>query len=258
MQYRLAVTIGALITLICIATAGMGLFLVIKANGMPAHSDKTVANHLTRSYEENRTKMSGTQRSKLETQIASLRTSKWALETVGRSLTITSVLLLLGIFWFRLINISNSSRVTTPRTRGGLLTLASVAWLALVPAIQIQIETEYEQDDFLPTTDTGHGTFLVFGVPIIVVTWIFVLLIVYFGALRRAALPVNLWRWDRTYHCTISTVVFGVFICLLVAAICWAEAHFVWGLPTLMIGIYIALSTRVALLSSRARERTSE
>jgi hypothetical protein len=251
MSYRVAITIGALIAMICIAAAGAGIFLVIKANGMPAHTNEAMADQLTRSYEQNRLQMTSVQRLELETRIASLRTLKWTFETAGHSLIINSTTILLAIFWFRLIDLGNLRRATTPRTRGGFLVLASIAWLALIPAIQLELQTEYEQDDLLPTTDTGHGAFVAFGVPTMLVIWGLLLLVGYFGVLRRAALPANLWHWDHTIYCTSLTVVFGIFICLLIAAICWSEAHFVWGLPTLMIGIYIALSTRAALLSSR-------
>jgi hypothetical protein len=251
MSHRVAMTIGALIAMICIAAACTGIVLVIKANGMSAHTDEAMAERLTRSYEENHPKMSTAQRLELETQIALLRTSKWTFETVGRSLIITSALLLLAIFWFRLINISNLCHMTTPRTRGGFLALASIAWLALIPEIQLGIQIEYEQDDLLPTTDTGHGTFLIFGAPIILAIWGLLLLIGYFGVLRRATLPANLWHWNQTIYCTSLTIVFGALISLMLVAIYWSAMHSVWALPTLMIGIYIALSTRAALLSSR-------
>ncbi len=150
---------------------------------------------------------------------------------------------------FRLWNIHKMREVTTPKTRFGLLALASVAWLALIPAIFLQIQMEYRKDDLRPMTDTGHGMFLIGGIPFFIFTCVAIVLFGRFVLLRHSTLPVNIWIWRTDAWNLVWTVICAVLVAFLGIAAVWSAANFPWSIPSVLTGIYIALSTRAALLS---------
>jgi hypothetical protein len=224
---------------------------------MPAHVDERTAERLTESYESRYFDASPEERVKREEEIAGLRTGKWKLRNMGVCICLVSLTLAVAIARFRLWDIRNLKTATTPKSALRLIGLASIAWLALIPASLIQLNDEYAQDDLRPHNDVGHGSFLVLGVPAIVITWALAAMICSFVIHRHGNLPANLWCGDRSrpYLNVGITIFFGVLTALLVVAIEWSVGSFVWAVPSAMVGVYLALSSRAALLN-RTERRT--
>jgi hypothetical protein len=236
----------------CLITLIFGLLLLMTAHGMPSHTDERRADELTRLYEGNYTSPP----EKLEPirkEIVALRTSKWDLHDTGLDMCLLSVSLLLTAIHFRLWDLRNLRTMKTPRTRSRLLGLATIALLALLlPALQLQTDYEYIRDDLAPTIDTGRGGTLFFGTELFLLLWIPMLLIGRFVILRRATLPANLWGWNRAQpaHSLILNASFGSLAVILVVLISWSAINFSWAIPSLLVGLYVVLSTRAALMQT--------
>jgi hypothetical protein len=140
--------------------------------------------------------------------------------------------------------------MTTPQTRFGLLSIGTVALLAIIPAMYFQGELEYTRDDLLPMTDTGRGSFLIFGVPFFLVVWIVMIILGRF-ILREARFPANLWNWDSEHsrRSLVCSIFYATIVVLLSLATLWSTVNFPLMLPSSLIGIYVMLSMRAALLN---------
>jgi len=240
--------IGGIFTIACLILAFLGAGLVITSKGMPAHTDEVRATELTDLYQSKYITRSLEEREAAEQDIAALRTSKWQRYNTGLSLCVIASVMLVAILRFRLWNVLNLKDATTPLTRVKFLTLASVAWLALLPAALLELEAEYTQDDLTPTFDSGHGSFVIFGTPFILIGWLLILMIGHFILLRNTQLPTNLWHWDpsRPRHRWLLGI-FGLLTALLLIAAIWSAKNMPWTFPSLAVAIYLALSTRAAL-----------
>lgn len=128
--------------------------------------------------------------------------------------------------------------------------LATIALLALVPALIMDANTGYLRDDLTPTIDTGHGLMVVWAPPIFLTLSVIMMLVGRFVILQHSSFPANLWCWDRVqrHRSLILTVCFGLLALLLVILLAWSALNFVTAVPSLMIGIYVVLSSRAALL----------
>jgi hypothetical protein len=250
MTRKLGLTFGAVLVVLSLFTISVGIGLIVKARGMASHTDERRAAELTRLYEQNYVRAPD-QLEPVKREIVALRTSKWRLYNAGVAICLVTPLLLLAILRFRLWDVRNLRSVKTPRTRLGLLGLASCAWLALLPALLLQSDDEYAQDDLTPTIDTGHGSILVVGSELILVALIVLLAFGRFLVLRNVLLPANLWCWDgaRPYRSAILSAIYGLLGCVFIIVIVWSANNFSWALPSLMIGLYVILSSRAALIN---------
>lgn len=239
--------IGSILTALCVVGCAVGITFLVVAHGMPAHSDEARATELTIQYENNYIDSTLENRAPIEQQIVALRTSKWKLYNAGLTMFLMGSVILIAIIRFKLWDIGMLRFATTPGTRLRLLALASGAWLTLLPAIVLELEEGYTQDDLTPTIDTGHGSFLNILPPFFLITWIAALLIGRFVILRKASLPANLWCWDgdRPYHSITWTSFYG----LIGSVIFILAALSTWALPSLLIGLYVIASTRAALIN---------
>lgn len=242
-------TIGTFLTGLFMVAIGVGISFLIIAHGMPSHSDQRRASELTLSYGENQLSWTAQQRKLAEAEIISLRTPKWELYRAGLGMCLAAPVLLLAVIRFRLWDIRNLRAATTPQSRLGILGLASAAWLALLPALLLGVQDEFTQDDLTPTMDTGHGAFFVFLPPIFVAVWIVIIVFYRYVVLRNVQLPANLWYWDRAqpYRSLVCDIFFGLLGSILIALIAWATYAFPWSLPSLLVGLYVLLSSRAAL-----------
>jgi hypothetical protein len=242
--------IGIMLVAVCSIAIIVGSLLLVIAAKMPSHTDERRAAELTKLYEQNYARAP----EKLELikeEIAALRTSKWRLYDAGLDICLFSTTLLVGIICFGLWDARNSRTITTPRTRSQLLGLASVAWLTLLPALQLLSEDGYASDDLTPTIDTGHGSLLIFGTAVFILLLIFILLVGRFLVLRRASFPANLWCWDcaRRRRSLVVTAFFGLLAVMQATLIIWSISNFPWAIPSLIIGLYVILSSRAALVN---------
>jgi hypothetical protein len=242
---------GTMLVALCLVATGVGVALLVMAHGMPSHTDERRAAELTELYEQNYTRLPPEQREPVKREIISSRTSKWSLYDAGLSMCLVSLCLLFAIVCFKLWDVRNLRTATTPQTRLGLLGLASGAWWALLPALQLEEYNEYAQDDLTPTIDTGHGLLLIIGPPLFSLIWIAMLAIGHFFVLRSVLLPANLWCWDsaRPYRSLILSALYGLLGGVIVILIGWSAIAFSWALPSLIVGLYVVLSTRAALLN---------
>jgi hypothetical protein len=184
--------IGTVLVVLSLFTVSVGIVLIVKAHDMPSHSDKRRAIELTKSYEQNYVTGALDRLEPVKHEIVALRTSKWRFYNTGLAMCLVSLPLLFAIFRFRLWDLRNLRAVETPRTRLVLLGLASCAWLALLPALQLQSDDDYAQDDLTPTIDAGHGSLLVVGSELILITLIVLLAVGRFLILKNVLLPANL------------------------------------------------------------------
>jgi hypothetical protein len=250
MTRKFGLFVGSILTALSAVGFMSGIILLVVAHEMPAHSDEARATELTIQYEHRYTNGTPEEKKSIEQQIVSLRTSKWRFFDTGLAMCLIGLILLVAIIRFKLWDVRMFRFATTPRTRLGLLVLASGAWLTLLPASFLELENEYSRDDLTPTIDTGHGGFLFFAAPFFVVTWIIIVLLGRFIVLRKATLPTNLWCWDsdrrhRSITFTLLCSFLGGVLTLLIA---WSVRAFPWALPSLIVGLYVIASTRAALL----------
>ena len=99
--------------------------------------------------------------------------------------------------------------------------------------------------------DRGHGLILLLAPAVFLTLGIPMLLAGRFLILRRSSFPANLWCWDKVQHhrSLMLTVRFGLLALLLTILLVWSAIRFVTAVPSLMIGIYVILSSRAALLA---------
>jgi hypothetical protein len=246
-----AIVIGSTFTALCAAGFVVSIALLVAAYRLPAHSDEARALELTIQYEHHFLDPTPEVRDSIEREIIPLRTSKWNFYRTGLVLCLTTPFLLLAIIRFKLWDIRMLRSATTPGTKRRLLLLASFAWLSLLPAILLDVDDDFAQDDLTPTIDTGHGMFALVLPPFFLITWIVFMLAGHFIVLRKARLPANLWGWDsdRPSRSLIWTTLYGFlagFITILVLLSWWYRNG--WYPPGLLTGLYVVLSTRAALV----------
>jgi hypothetical protein len=249
MTRKAGLMFGTMLVALCLATTGVGIALLVLANGMPSHTDERRAAELTELYEQNYVRVTPEQGEPAKQEIVALRTSKWKLHNGGLGMCLVSLCLLFASFRFKFWDMRNLRSATTPQTRLGLLGLASAAWWAVLPALQLEEYKEYAQDDLTPNIDTGHGSLWIVGPGLFLLIWIAMLAFGRFFVLRKVLLPANLWCWDnaRPYRSLVLSALYGLLGAVLVVLIVWAASNFSWALPSLMVGLYVILSSRAAL-----------
>jgi hypothetical protein len=252
MTRRAGLTFGFMLVALCLVAISVGSALLVMANRTPAHTDERRADELARLYEQNYTTSNPERLEPIRRQITALRTPKWKLYDAGLDICLLSTTLLLGVVIFRIWDVRNLRKLRTPRSRLALLGLASFALLALVPALQLQSDYEYARDDFAPAIDTGRGSALFLGAELFLLLWIPMMVVGRFIVLKHASLPESLWCWDGTQHyrSLILTTFFGLLAALLTTLLVWCAYNLSWAIPSLLIGIYVALSSRAALVSA--------
>jgi hypothetical protein len=243
-------TFGLILVALCLVAVGVGSCLLVTAIEMPPHTDEARADELSRLYERNYTENRELLKP-IRQKIVALRTLKWELYDAGLDICLFFATLLFGIFYFGLWDLRNVRAVRTPRSSRGLLVLATIALLALVPALVLQTDTEWLRDDLAPTIDTGRGLMLFLAPVFFLTLWIPMMVVGRFLILKRAWFPANLWCWDSNQHdrCLMLTFCFGLLALLLVILLVWSAINFAWAIPTLMVGIYVILSSRAGLLA---------
>lgn len=178
-----------------------------------------------------------------------IRTRKWPLFDQGRSLLTLGLSILACIVAFRLWRPGAVFALQTPsRTR--LIGLFMGTYLAVVPVDWINIGEIFDRE-YAPWWADSIG--LPMGAILINVLWTLPILA---GALwltiRRAALPVSLWAWDRSRPVRSFTVT-----CLAAAALSIllfavtdeiVSGGFFLRMPLIFILGYVVLSARAALL----------
>jgi hypothetical protein len=248
MTRKVGLALGIFVVAMCLIAVAAGIVLLATANRLPSHIDELRATELSRRYEENYTRSTSEQRERIEREIADLRTPKWTLYTAGLDMCLVSSCLLLTIFWFRLWDMRNLRRATTPRTRWGLLGLAGAAWWALLPALQLQSHDDYARDDLTWAIDTGHGSLWFVAPKIFLFIFVVILAVGRFVVLRHVLMPVNLWLWDSgaPRRSLTLTVLYGLLGGSILVLIAWSAVGFPWALPSLLVGLYVVLSSRAA------------
>ncbi len=251
MTRKSAIIVGSIFTVLCAVGFIVGIALLVAAHGLPAHSDEARPTELTIQYEQHYIEFNPEEKASIEREMIPLRTSKWKLYNAGLALCLTTPILLVAIIRFKLWDIRMLRTATTPRTKLRLLGLASVAWLGLLPAILLDLDDAYAQDDLTWAIDTGHGAFSFIGPTFFLTTWIALMLVGRYILLRKAHLPANLWNWDsdRPRRSLTWTVLYGFLggVTTIWILCCWSTQGFGWGLPSLITGLYVIVSTRAAL-----------
>jgi hypothetical protein len=255
MQFHVTERVGNLIGWSAIAAlvsfTAIGILLFAIASRTPAHTDEQRATEIMLHYLEKYYDRSPQERELAKLEIVPLRTSKWQMYNTGLSMSLLGSSLLLGILYFKAWDIRRLRGASTPRTRPRLLTLAGTAWLTLLPASVLELRDEFAQDDLTPTMDAGHGSWVVFAPPFFATTLIVLTVVGRYVVLRNARLPANLWIWneEQPYHSLIWTIFYGLLASGLTVLIIGAAVGSPWFLPSLMIGLYVVLSTRAAVLN---------
>lgn len=249
MTRKAGLIVGSILIALCVIGCAIGSTFLVWAHEMPAHTDEAHAADLTIQYEKIYINGSPEAKMSIEEQLVSLRTSKWKIHYAGLVMCLAGSTLLITVFRFKLWDIRKLRSATTPRSKFGLLTLASGAWLALAPTLILELEDEYVRDDLTPTIDTGRGVEVLL-IPHFVLTGIMLILVGRFIVLRNAALPANLWCWDgdRRNRSIALTIFYGLLCGAIVVLIAISIAGLPWALPSLSVGLYVIASTRAALI----------
>lgn len=116
---------------------------------------------------------------------------------------------------------------------------------------QLEIFDDFAQDDLTPQIDTGNGIFWIFGPLLFFLILIVILSIGRFLIPRRPSMPANLWCWNNSQpnRSLILTAVYALLIIVTLFLIVWSIVNLPWALPSLLIGIYVLLSSRAAVVS---------
>lgn len=231
---------------LCFFLLAIGSTLLVVASTLPSHLNESKAQSLTQEYEERYYEMSSESREEKELQIAALRTGKWPMRNAGILMCLVGATLLWAVVHLQLWNIDSLERLRTPKTRFGLVALASVSWLSLIPAFWLELADEYAQDDLRPhNNEMGHGVFLAMGVPLILLLWLTCSILYRYVVLKNVSLPATLWQRDcAKSRRNIALTLFygGVFVGLGLLAIL-SSVYFVWSVPSELIGTYVVVST---------------
>jgi hypothetical protein len=115
----------------------------------------------------------------------------------------------------------------------------------------LELDDEYAQDDLTPTMDTGHGSAVMAGPTFFAITLFALTVFGRYVVLRNALLPANLWIWDeeRPRRSFVWTIFYGLIACALLVLITGAASGSPWFLPSLIVGLYVIVSTRAAVLN---------
>jgi hypothetical protein len=217
---------------------------------MQPYTDEAQAQELSNFYTDNYAKATPQQLEAIAQQIVAFRTSKYDVHDAGLSLCLFFGTLLIGMIHSRLWDLRNLQAMQTPRSRARLLALATVVLLGLMCSLIIQTETDWLRDDLAPTIDTGRGSITIVTPALFLTLWFPMLLIGRFGVLRRSSLPTKFWHGGsaRPRGSVALNVFFGLLIALLTILLAGSVRNFVSAVPSLMICIYVLLSSRAARL----------
>jgi len=246
--------VGISLLFLCLLSFGVGVVRLNAAHRMLPHVDEPRALELTLRYQFEYSRLSPQERERRVSEIAGLRTAKWPLYNSGVRICLIAGTLVIAILCFRLWDIRNFRFITTPRTRWRLIRLTSVAWLALIPLVGLDISDGAAQDDLRLLEDAGLGEGLSMISLAIVVTWVISVVICRFAVLRRARFPAMLWSADcRWTNRNVGlTVFYGLAAVASAAFTTLAIVAFKWGIPSGLVGIYVLLSSRAGLLDRAA------
>lgn len=188
-----------------------------------------------------------------------VRTSKWAVYDSGRGLIALSLMALAFMTLNRLWDLRRVANLSTPRFRLTFFALGTAIWLAQIPVFRFRLMEEASRNYFPWWADSlgipfaMHGAFVEMFFP--------VLLVIGVVALWRARLPAPLWLFDRTrrLRSIVWTALYGGFAFVLFLA---SLDELVRGsfamVPILVIGAYLSLVTRAAVLSGGSPIKTQD
>lgn len=254
MTPRASNLIGFSLVAALVVAVAAGIALLAIAGKMPAHTDEQLATQLMAQYMSRHFELAPAERERDASRqaIIRLRTSKWRIYNAGLALTLVAPILLIATIHFRLWNIRRIQDLTTPRTRLRLLTIAGAAWFALLPAVLLDIEDDFAQDDitwFIGDTARGIGPLVL--PPFFVITLVAITAFGRYVVLRNAHFPAGLWIWDKAQarRSLIWTTFYGLSGSMLFALAIKAAWDSPWFLPSLMVGLYVIASTRAAILN---------
>ena len=146
MSKTTGLTVGFSLVALCIVALVLGSYLLVKSSRMQPHTDEARAVELSLLYES--LYIGGSEQLEpIRQKIVALRTSKYELYDAGLALCLFFSTLLCAIFYFSLWDFRNLGAIRTPRTRRRLLLLATIALLALVPALIMEENTEWLRED---------------------------------------------------------------------------------------------------------------
>jgi hypothetical protein len=250
----IALGVGAMAFWFMLALAGA--LLVWYAGGLPEYTDPDRARSLisgdclSRAPSEDRRDCTAQWFKDMD----ALRTAKWTAYDSGRGLIALSLTALGYMALKRLWDLRRIADLSTPRFRLTFFVLGSAIWLAQIPVFRFRLMEEASRNYFPWWADSlgigfaMHTTAVEFGLP--------VLLVVGLVALFRARVPVSLWLFDRARRIRniVWTIVYGgVALVLLLASV----SEVIYGsfamVPILLIGAYLAVATRAAVLSGDRR-----
>ena len=180
-----------------------------------------------------------------------VRTWKWTAYDSGRGLIALSLTALAFMALKRLWDLRRITDLTTPRFKLTFFVLGTAIWLTQIPVFRFRLMEEAARNYFPWWADSlgipfaMHGAFVQMSLPVLlVIGWI---------AVRKARLPAQLWLFDRTrrLRSVVWTALYGGFAFVLFLA---SLDELVYGsftmVPILLVGAYLALATRAAVLSA--------
>jgi hypothetical protein len=189
-------------------------------------------------------------------QDEAMRTPKWELYDLGRGLIALSASLLAGVALLRLWNARDIVQLKTPRSSVWFLGLGGAIWLAQAPVEAQMLQEHFDRgyfpwwSDIIAIPTMGVTLLVVLTLPIMMILgWVIVL--------WRAELPANMWAWDRDrpVRAVVWTALFGVVAAVILWRLWDAVAYSYLSVPLGLIGLYLVLGARAAVVASVVRWR---
>lgn len=249
---------GAVLVAVCLALIAGGAFRLHQAASVPEYKpnhDRTSFNHLKCGEIILKAEQAECTR-RWHQSMQEVRTEKWPLFDQGWSLLALGLTLLGAIAWFRLFDLRNLTRMTTPRTPARIIAIGTAIWLAQVPVAFVDVDLIMLRG-YAPHWADSPGIpagaailFTLAGLPVL-------LLVGWFGFLRGAPLPASLWTWDATHP--IRSILLSIPPAAVAALLTYLTAEAIlWrgfaalSIPLWLTGVWLCLAARAAVTSRAA------
>ena len=248
-------TLRAAVLIICGLVTLIGGALLQRSFATPQWTDERRANEImTRDPEA---AISGSKdeyaafNARWRRDINALRTDKWPLFDLGSGLIVLAASGVAALYLLRIRTNEDLIALRTPSKRGTTFLLFAALWAAVYALFYHSILDGFFRFEYPPWADSIIIPQFEIAV-LMIITFPFLAALVWFVALRKAKLPVNVWTWrpERPVKNWASTVMAGLALAAAVLVIVDALRFGPYSaIPAMFLAIYITLSLRAASIS---------
>lgn len=180
-------------------------------------------------------------------QMDEVRTAKWDIQNFGVGFFSLSMSLLLAALAFRIDAATQLRTVKTPATVRGFLIPGAIAWVVTTLSYVYVLFRDLSRGYYPTWADSVAIPLAAVPVPLILLP---IPLILGWLTVRKAALPVNVWIWNRSrpIRSWVWAILFGTLCLLLTLLLIDAvfNGDFIL-VPLVLLALYLCLSARAAV-----------